>query len=107
MWRRIIIDNVFDKGNDGGEATYRKSEIKVIKPKNLEDAQVVSNCLRDKIPVIVNFEETEASEFKRVMDFISGTTYAVDGKMKQVSQKVFIFAPKNISVESNENKKSW
>lgn len=101
MWRRTIIENNFDKENDG------KSEIKVIKPKNLEDAQVVSDFLRDKIPVIVNFEETDAEEFERVMDFVSGTTYAVEGKIKQVSPKVFICAPKNISVESNESKNSW
>jgi cell division inhibitor SepF len=45
---------------------------------------------------------------KRVLDFISGTTYAVDGKIKQVSNKVFIFAPDNITLESqNENKRNW
>lgn len=105
MWRRKIIDN--EKGN-GGEFAYKKSEIKIIKPKNLQDAQAVADCLRDKIPIIVNFEETDAEEFKRVMDFVSGTTYAVEGKIKQVSQKVFICAPKNISVESNDpGKKSW
>ncbi len=106
MRRRKIIDNNFDKEN-GGEVTYKESEIKIIKPKSLEDAQAVSDCLRDKLPVIVNFEETADEEIKRIMDFISGTTYAVDGKIKTVSQKVFIFAPKNISVETSENKKSW
>ena len=56
----------------------------------------------------MNFEETTEDEMKRVMDFISGTTYAVEGKIKQVSKKVFIFAPDNITVESpNENQRSW
>lgn len=104
MWRRKIIDR---DNENGGNFSYKKSEIKTIKPKNLDDAQVVADCLRDKIPVIVNFEETDAEEFKRVMDFVSGTTYAVDGNIKQVSQKVFICAPSNISVESSDVKKSW
>lgn len=102
MWRRIIID----KENSSG-FTYKNSEIKTIKPKNLDDAQTVADCMRDKVPVIVNFEETAPEEFQRVMDFVSGTIYAVDGQITQVSQKVFICAPKNITVESNKNKKSW
>jgi FtsZ-interacting cell division protein YlmF len=41
------------------------------------------------------------------MDFISGSTYALDGNIKPVSKKVFIFAPNNISLENNEGKKNW
>jgi len=45
---------------------------------------------------------------KRVLDFISGTTYAVEGKLRQVSNKVFICAPDNITLEAqNDSKKSW
>ena len=73
----------------------------------MEDAQTISNCLRDKVPVIVNFEETSEDDMKRVMDFISGTTYAIEGKMRQVSNKVFVFAPNNISVESPNERKNW
>lgn len=75
----------------------------------MEDAQAVADCLRDKLPVIVNFEETEPNEVKRIMDFISGSTYAVDGNVQTISQnqKVYVFAPKNISLETNDNKKSW
>ena len=82
-----------------------KSKITTIKPKDFNDAQIVANCLRDKIPVIVNFEETDINEARRILDFISGTTYAVDGKIKQVSQKVFICAPDNITVSSSEEDK--
>lgn len=86
---------------------YKKSEIKTIKPKNLEDAQAVVDCMRDKVPVIVNFEETDAEEFKRVMDFVNGATYAIGGDIKKVSAKVYICAPKNIMLESNDGKKNW
>ena len=82
-----------------------KSKITTIKPKDFNDAQIVANCLRDKIPVIVNFEETDINEAKRILDFISGTTYAIDGKIRQVSQKVFICAPDNVTVSSSEEDK--
>lgn len=104
----INEDNENKNAEVAGDFNYRKSEIKTIKPKNIDDAQTVSNCLRDKIPVIVNFEETPEEEMHRVMDFISGTTYAVEGKIRQVSQKVFLFAPNNITLEStSENKRAW
>ena len=84
---------------------YNASEIKTIKPKNFNDAQTVSNLLRDKIAVIVNVEETDSLEAQRIIDFIGGTIYAVDGKIRPISQKVFICAPKNVKVESYEDEK--
>jgi FtsZ-interacting cell division protein YlmF len=41
------------------------------------------------------------------MDFISGSTYALEGHVKTVSKKVYIFAPNNISFENNEGQKNW
>ncbi len=84
---------------------YSKSEIKTIRPKNFDDAQTVSNLLRDNITVIMNLEETDSKEAQRIVDFISGTTYAVDGDMKPISQKVFICAPNVVKVESYEDEK--
>ncbi|MBQ7706124.1 MAG: cell division protein SepF [Selenomonadaceae bacterium] len=72
----------------------------------MEDAQAVTKYLREKTPVIISFEETADSEIKRIIDFISGTIYAVAGKMSPVGQKVFICAPANITVETpNESRK--
>ena len=103
-----IKDNFENTNTPNSGNFYKKSEIKTVKPKNLDDAQTISDCLRDKVPVVVNFEETSEEEMKRIMDFISGTTYAVEGKIKQVSNKVFIFAPDNITVEAtNETKRTW
>ena len=81
------------------------SEIKTIKPKNLTDARTISDLLRDKIAVVLNLEETEPAEAQRILDFICGTTYAVDGKLKPISKKVFICAPDNVKVESYEDEK--
>jgi cell division inhibitor SepF len=82
-------------------------EIKTLKPKNFEEAQAVVDCLRDKLPIIINFEETPEKDVQRIMDFISGSIYALDGNIKPVSSKVFIFAPDNVSLEASENKKNW
>lgn len=81
-----------------------KSKITTIRPKSfVEDAQTIANCLREKVPVIVNFENTDTADAQRIIDFISGTIYALNGTLKQVSQKVFISAPNNVTVTYTED----
>ena len=88
-------------------ATMSKSKITTVKPTSFDDAQTVANCLRDKIPVIINFENTNTEDAKRIIDFISGTTYAINGEIKKVSQNVFVCAPSNVTVTyTEEDKKS-
>ena len=88
-------------------ATMTKSKITTVKPTSFDDAQTVANCLRDKIPVIINFENTNTDDAKRIIDFISGTTYAINGEIKKVSQNVFVCAPSNVTVTyTEEDKKS-
>lgn len=82
-----------------------KSTINTIKPKNFDDAQIVANCLRDRIPVIINFEDTDPGDAARIIDFISGTTYALNGDIKKVSEMVFICAPQNVHVSNSDDEK--
>ena len=84
---------------------YPLSKITTIKPKDFSEVQSVADCLREQIPVIVNFEETDINEARRIIDFISGTIYAFGGKIKPISSKVFICAPDNITVSSPEDDK--
>ena len=86
-------------------ATMTKSKITTVKPTSFDDAQTVANCLRDKIPVIINFENTNTDDAKRIIDFISGTTYAINGEIKKVSQNVFVCAPSNVTVTYTEEDK--
>lgn len=85
--------------------TFTRSQITTIKPKDFGEVQTIANCLRDKIPVVINFEETDTVEAKRIIDFISGTIYAVEGTIKKVSQDVFICAPNNVTVTYTDDEK--
>ena len=89
---------------ENARGTMIKSKITTIRPKSfVEDAQTIANCLREKVPVIVNFENTDTADAQRIIDFISGTIYALNGTLKQVSQKVFISAPNNVTVTYTED----
>ena len=82
-----------------------KSTINTIKPKTFDDAQIVANCLRERVPVIINFEQTDPKDAARIIDFISGTTYALNGDIKKINDQVFICAPNNVNVSAADDDK--
>ena len=82
-----------------------KMKVIVIEPKTFDDAQQVANNLREKKPVVINFEKTEAEDAKRIIDFISGTTYALNGEIKKVGHNVFLCAPSNVNVSDTEDER--
>ena len=105
---RNVIDfnsTVSGRENSASPSGIVKSQIKTINPKNFNDVKVIANYLRDRIPVVINFEETDTEEAKRIIDFISGTIYAVSGAIKKVSQNVFICAPSNVTVTYTDDEK--
>lgn len=87
------IDNVV--------AAYRMNVV-VIEPRSFDDAQQVAVNLQKKKPVLLNFEKTEKSVASRIIDFISGTTYALNGDIKKISNNVFLCAPHNVNVNYSE-----
>ena len=88
------IDNVV--------AAYRMNVI-VIEPQSFDDAQQVASNLQKKKPVVLNCEKTEKSVASRIIDFISGTTYALNGDIKKISNNVFLCAPNNVNVSYSED----
>lgn len=106
---RMGPQNVVDFQNaasarDSAVAAY-KMKVIVIEPKSFDDAQEVANCLREKRPVVINFDKTDAEAAKRIIDFISGTTYALNGEIKKVGHNVFLCAPSNVNVSYTEEEK--
>ena len=82
-----------------------KMKVIVIEPKTFDDAQQVANCLREKRPVVINFENTDGDDARRIIDFISGTTYALNGEIKKVGHDVFFCAPSNVNVTYTEEER--
>ncbi len=102
---RNVVD--FQSAASARETTVTNMKMKVIviEPKTFDDAQQVANNLREKKPVVINFEKTEADDAKRIIDFISGTTYALNGEIKKVGHNVFLCAPSNVNVSYTEEER--
>jgi cell division inhibitor SepF len=79
-----------------------RSEVHLILPKNFNDAQHIADKFKASVPVILNLQSAETDLSKRLIDFASGLTYALDGGMQRVADKVFMLTPRNVEVSAEE-----
>ncbi len=82
-------------------------KIVVMEPKTFEDSEAIASHLRDMCPVLLNFENTDGHVASRIVDFISGSTYALDGKLDKVSKDIFLVAPSTIGIERSKQNESF
>lgn len=76
----------------------KQVKVMVIEPFTFDDAQQVADYLKNRKPVVVNFENSDPEVSKRIVDFISGTTYALAGTMQKVGTHIFLCAPNNVDI---------
>lgn len=76
-------------------------EVKIIQPTSFEDSQEICNTLLEAKPVVVNLEGFDPDDAQRIMDFISGCIYAINGKYHQISKYIFIFTPENVDISGD------
>lgn len=81
--------------------TSRNLEVCIVKPSSFEDSQEVCDILLDGRACVVNLEGFDADDAQRIMDFISGCIFAIDGKLHRISKYIFIFAPSNIDISGD------
>ena len=79
--------------------------VHLVVPKNFNDAQIIADKFKGDIPVILNLQQSETELAKRLIDFASGLTYALDGGMQRVADKVFLLTPKNVEVSAEERQR--
>jgi cell division inhibitor SepF len=79
-------------------SSQKQLKVMVVEPLSFDDAQHISDYLKNRKPVVVNFESTDKDVAKRMIDFISGTTYALGGTIKKIGNNIFLCAPNNVDV---------
>jgi cell division inhibitor SepF len=84
-------------GRSGGDV-----QVHFVAPKSFNDVQNVADKFKDTIPVILNLQGTDTDLSKRLIDFSSGLTYALDGGMQRIADKVFLLTPRNVEVSAEE-----
>lgn len=76
-------------------------EVCVIKPSTIDDSREISETLLSGKAVIINFEGLHVEISQRIMDFVSGTCYAIDGNLQKVSNFIFIATPNSVDISGD------
>ncbi len=78
------------------------SQVHLVLPRSFNDAQQVADRYKNGIPVILNLQSADAELSKRLIDFASGLTYALEGGMQRIADKVFLLTPRDVELSAED-----
>ena len=93
-----VLPPVAGNGRAGGG----ELQVHLVVPRSFNDAQQIADQFKESIPVILNLQGSDTDLSKRLIDFSSGLTYALDGGMQRIADKVFLLTPRNVEVSAEE-----
>lgn len=73
----------------------------LFEPRAFAEASDIGNYLKQRRAAVVNLHRLQKEQSKRVIDFLSGVIFAIEGDIQQIGPKIFLCTPKNISVSGN------
>jgi cell division inhibitor SepF len=76
--------------------------VHLVLPRSFNDAQQIADRFKDSVPVILNLQNADTELSKRLIDFASGLTYALDGSMQRVADRVFLLTPRDVELSAEE-----
>jgi len=109
--RRDEIDDIFADDDMGGRTRSLRPvggnggadvRVHLVTPTNFNDAQEIADAFKQGTPVILNLQTTDSELSKRLIDFGSGLTYALEGGMQKIADKTFMLTPRNVEVSAEE-----
>ena len=84
-----------------GRSVGNRQEVVLFRPGNFNDTSKAADDLRNRKAVIVNMENVDKAMARRVVDFLSGCVYALDGDVKKIAQSAYLFCPHNMEISGD------
>ncbi len=78
-----------------------KMRMLVFQPSSYEEAECIIDNLKARKPVIMNLDDLEVELGQRILDFVGGAVYSLNGDIKKVARSIFVVAPSNVDVAQN------
>jgi cell division inhibitor SepF len=100
--QHTVLRSVQGGRTSPGRNGDRDFQVHVVHPKSFNDAQQVADKFKRDIPVIINLQDADQDLPRRMIDFVSGLTYALDGGMQRIADKVFMLTPRNVELSAEE-----
>jgi len=95
------------RGQEAIRKITAEFKIVVIEPKAFDECPKLVDSLKSRKPVIINLEHIENDTARKIFDFLSGATYALNGNVQKIAQNIFVFLPENVDVQSSADTQSF
>jgi cell division inhibitor SepF len=76
-----------------------------VKPASFDDAQALADRLKRRQPVILNLQNADRELSRRMVDFCAGLTYALDGRIQTVADRLFLLTPHDVEISAEESRR--
>ncbi len=83
-------------------SSHKGFRVVVMHPRTLEDGQAIADQVKSRRPVIVNLDLADERSQQRLLNFLSGVAYALDGGLRQVGESIYLVTPNNVEVDTVE-----
>ena len=95
------VDRSKNQLNNKVVSLHSQKNVKVIlhEPKSYEGSQEIADHLRSHRPVIINLQRLNSDTARRIVDFLSGCVYALNGEIKKIGDSMFLCTPENIAIQ--------
>lgn len=105
--KKMIVDEIDNEEEDEEETEEAKGKLPssssgkmiLLEPRAYSESQQIADHLKKKNTVVVNMKRVTPDQAKRIVDFLSGTVYALGGDLQKIGAGIFLCTPKNVNVE--------
>lgn len=104
---RYDTSNIVPMQNKTVKSITNAFKLVVIEPQSFNECSKLVDNLRSRKPVIVNLEKLDSDTARKIFDFLGGATYALNGNVQKVANNIFVFAPENVAIFTDGDKKPY
>ena len=102
------IPNTLDElVRTSGSSEAGRGRVIVVEPMRMEECNALVECIRHGLVVIINTEKLEEEFSRRIVDFLTGATRAIDGRSLKINRTTYIFAPSDIAARTRSRWRRW
>ena len=106
------LDNTEEYYSTGSDIANKSGKMILVEPRAYSESQEIADHLKARKSVVVNFKRVTTDQAKRIIDFLSGTLYAINGDLQKIGDGIYLCTPKNIDVqgkitEENESQEDY
>ena len=92
-------DDYYEVSKDTFKDQNASSKMVLVEPRAYSESQQIADYLKSRMSVVVNLKRVTPEQAKRIVDFLTGTLYAIGGNMQKLGSGIFLCTPKNINVQ--------